>query len=38
MLIGNLGPWLAAEYMTVPGQKAPRPFSGADAIRKFDAG
>jgi uncharacterized protein len=28
MLIGDLGPWLAAEYTAVHGEKAPRPFSG----------
>ena len=38
MLINDLGPWLAAEYTAVHGQKAPRPLSGAGAIGKFDAG
>jgi uncharacterized protein len=28
MLIDDLGPWLAAEYTAVHGEKAPRPFSG----------
>jgi hypothetical protein len=38
MFIEHLGPWPAAENTAVHGQKAPRPLSGADAIRKFDAG
>ena len=26
MLVGDLGPWLAAEYVSVHGRKAPRPY------------